>query len=62
MAEVLSGRPQPAGKRGTGSGPVDGAADRGAARRHGCRRKREGPRHDVHGHAAGTPRKRGEVI
>lgn len=29
---------------------------------HGCRRKRERPRHDVHGHAAGTPRKRGEVI
>lgn len=34
--------PSPAGKRGTGSGPVDGAADRGAPRRHGRRHERAG--------------------
>ena len=62
MAEVLSGRPQPAGKRRSGPGPVDGAADRHAPRRHGRRREYARPRHDVHGHAARTPRKRGKLI
>lgn len=45
-----------------GSGPVDGAADRHAPRRHGRRREYARPRHDVHGHAARTPRKRGKLI